>query len=732
MISYVPINKTLSLIIQEINPKQTVQVIKKPTSHIWVYDRSGSMGGNIKELCNQLIALSKKLPKNDYLTLGWFSSENGQYNWIIKGFRICDTSDYKMLEKLILENNYTIGCTCFSEILADTKVVIKDLSAFTDEFSFHFFTDGYPVVSNYQKEIAKIFEAIGNIKGKIKNASLVGYGSYYNKELMSQMATNLGAALIHSSQISEYTKSILNLISLTQNSQPKEKINPAVTNPISIFTIIENEIIPYSIEADKTIYVNPVKGSSSFIYYVTEEKPDKKHWTKIDPDEIHYADEKDNNAKAMYAASLILSQSTKTDMALDILGCIGDASIIDKLSNAFQIEEFGNAENIIKDSVFNIPLRFVTGRKANYVPPKNAFCVFNVLDILINDEEAAFFPYHPKFCYEKISLATKEKSEYATFKPDRTSKSFFNNLIWHESRLNLSIQTKITGSIDLQPRNGMTAQLIGLQPEYPCYVYRNYTFVKDGHTHIKQFYLTSSEPTYRIFKNFGIVIDDTFHLNRIYGLEISALPTINREIAESKTSGTDLCQSIIKEQKLKAKIKSLKYLHDIECPEEATPLRTFTDVIQKFIEDNGIDIKQGGLYSPPTTKEESKDFYMAKSFDIATAGIASLPTVKKVMEKIAANKARTPVELLLEEGITLWEANKKNILKKDDKEKWFNDNIRSLKNELKTLRHDIQLTKFAVILGHKWFKEFTSRENCEIVVDDIKCSFKLSEEKVPY
>jgi len=729
---YIPIQgDNLVLIEQEVKTKKVVTK-KGPVNHLWIYDRSGSMSWALPELTKQLIDLSKKLPKGDSLSLGWFSSEGGEFNWVFKGFRIVDNADYKMLEAAIKKNSHAIGCTCFSEILNDTDTVIKDLTVLSKTFSLHFFTDGYPVVSNYQKEVGAIFSAIKKIKGRIHTAMFVGYGHGYNKELMAQMAEKLGAMLIHSSMIPEYANSITRLVKLTENAEPKEEIDPLVSKPLSVFTITDQGIVIYTPDDDGKLYISPTKGNSTKVYYVSNEKPNKKSWDKLEATDINFGDNNDQISQAMYAAALVMTQQTKSDVALEILGKIGDKAVIDNLSNAFQVEEYGAVEQAINKAIQDVSLRFSSGRDTNYLPPPDAFCVFNVLNALVDDDDAAFFPYHEKFKYERIGVASAAKDDYAKFQADKKSKCPFNNLTWHESRLNLSVQTKVFGSIDLKDREGITARSVGLPATYPTFVYRNFSFVKDGHTHIKTFYITSSEETYKEFKNKGIVVDDTFKSDKIYGVDISKLPAINRKIADGKTSATDLCKAALQEHKLKAQIKALKYLKGQEVPAEPKDtMAGLTDAQTAFLKANGVSTDRDGSYNPPVTKEDPTDFYMAKYFDIALSGIATLPPVKNVQAKIASGKARTPSETLLEAGINAWNARKGSLRDEDAKAKWFEGTIKDLQNQMKTLRAMIQMSKFAVILGKKWFDEFSSRENCELTIDGVKCVFKLGEEKVP-
>lgn len=729
MPKYVQFDNNLVLLEQEVKAKKVIQK-KEPVNHIWVYDRSGSMYGLISELCEQLIELSKKVPKGDTLTLGWFSSE-GDFNWIFKGFRVVDNADYKPLEAAIKKNSHTVGLTCFSEILSDVSIVIEDLSVFSKSFSFNLFTDGYPVVNNYRKEVDSIFAAIKNIKGKITTAMLIGYGCYYNKELMAQMSEKLSAMLIHSSSIKEFSNHIVKLVNMSSSSQPKQEVEPLFQNSLAIFSVTDQGVVSLSLDDDK-LYVSPEKGKPVKIYYLSTEKPNKKSWDKIDMTTIDFASGQDSLSKGIYAAALIMSQQTKTDVAMEVIGKTGDKAIIDKLNNAFMVEEFGDTEEAIDKAVNDVSCRFASGRDSSYLPKADAFCVYDALNLLTEDEDSAFFPYHEKFKYEKIGVKSSEKEGYSEFIADPKSKCPFNTLIWNESRLNLSVQTSIKGTVQLREINGKTPAQMGFIENYPTFVFRNYTFVKDGHTHTKVFYLSSSEKTYKKFKNEGIVIDDDFKNTKVYAVDFGKLPAINRVLAGDNNSGVELCKNVLEMQRYKGEIKALKWLKNDVLGEKVAESETFSEEQAEFLKENCIDKK--GMYSPPTEKAEAVDFYMAKTFDIKLKGIASLPTVKKVIEKIASNKSRTPSESLIETGINLWEGVKLSGLVEDDvkKSEWFEDILEKKQKKLREIRSSVQKTKMAVILGRKWFKEFTSRDNCELVIDGVKCVFELGEEKVGY
>lgn len=719
-ISYLQFNDDLTLIRQEIKRK-TITKTKQAVNHIFIYDRSGSMSGTLHTLINQMVGLVKKIPMGDTISIGWFSSEGGEFDYIVKGFKVTDKCDYKDLESIIKKNNTTIGCTCFSEILQDSKSLITNLSSFSNLFSLAFFTDGYPCVSNTKKELDSIFKAIDDIKGNITSSMIIGYGYYYNKELLTQMAEQLNSILISSTEIKEYEGHITKLINLTQNMEPKEVIDPVTNNVLAIFTVTDSGVVANSISNDDKIYVTPEANKPTNIFYLTSDKPNKKSWDKIE--DINYGEGSDINAKAMYGASLILTQKAKNDVALTIMGKIGDVSIIDKLNSAFTIDEYSSVESLINDCISDVSKRFECGKDENYLPKPDAFCVFNVLDMLMNDPDANFFPYHEKFNYEKISIGTVTKSDYPKFNADKDVKCPFDSLTWNNTKLNLSVKSKIKGSIRLNAINGITPASVGLVEDYPTFVWRNYTFIKDGRSNIKTFYIDSSEATYKIFKNVGIVVDDTFNVNKRYGVNISKLPVINKVISDVNLSAEDMGRKAFRELELCGILKALKnYKKVLNNPFNIQSDQTVV------LEGNGIG--KDGSFSPPSEIVESTDKYYVKSFEIKVKGYSSLPSVKAVLDKISASKNRTASEMLVETGIQMYNSNKQHLLNESMETAWLDAKIGECNKELKELRTSIQKTKFAIILGKKWFKEFSSLNESTITIDNKNFNFVLSEEVV--
>ena len=721
--SYVKISDNLYVTEQSVKNDNVVEE-RSPVNHIWIYDRSGSMWGMLGELTEQLITLSRQIPMGDTLSIGWFSG-NGQNNFILKGFKISSESDYDVLENAIRKNNTTVGLTCFSEILEETSTVIEDLSVFSDTFSLHFFTDGYPNTDTS----TKIFNAIEKIDGKIGSAMLVGYGYYYHKELMTKMAEKLGAMLIHSSMIPEYSDSIVRLVELSGSASPKQQVTPPVDNPLAVFTITKQGIVVTSVKEDTGMVSIAPQGDRTSVFYVSTTAPEG----EAELDMEYIVDDSEDFAKGLYASALVLTQQMKTDVALEIMGAVGDKALVDDVTNAFTIDEYGAVESKLEEAMEDKSKRFVNGKDTNYLPPDDAFCVFDVLGKLMDDEDSTFYPYHDGFVYHKVSKPTATNDDYAKFIPEENAACAMDDLVWHKNRLNLSVRAIINGSINLRDKDGVTAGDVGLAENFPVFVYRNYTFIKDGIINVKKFYVSSSMETKKFFEEKGIVIDDgdDFDCDGIYGIDLSGLPAINRALANGNTSATNLCTSIKRDMEINGELKALKnYLKEEFDSASSFDSPLVTEKQKAFLEANGVDVDKGGVYSPKVDSVDSTDMYLAKKFDIKIKGLSSIPAVKKVADKIASGKNRTLSESVVEVGITKYEDYKNTESDEDMRKLWLNKQITKLKMEQKGLRQGIQKTKFAIILGKKWFDEFDSREDDTIVHDDWTFTFVLGEESV--
>lgn len=708
----------LFVVEQEVKKQSTKEVtVAKKLNHIFIYDRSGSMYGAIATLAKDLKNRLRTVPKGDTVTLGWFSSP-GEFRFPLKGLKITGEEDYKTLDKTIDANDTTLGSTCFSEILADTEQVVKDLSALGNNYALVFLTDGYPTVYPYETELKAIHKAIKAVAGKITSSLLVGYGNYYNKELLSDMAEKFGGSLIHNSDLKDFPAAFTSFLERSRDSEPRLEVElfarPGKDG--AVFSLAGEQVNVYEVENGSVSFA-PSKNTDR-LYVITDKAPKGGTEVKLDLMDEQFV-------KAAYAAAFILTQRTKTDLALDILGTLGDKALVDRVNNAFTNSEYGAAEQGLLDAIGKPPTRFSAGRDTKYLPKPDAFCLLDALDLLMNDEEAEFYPYHDDFSYNRIGAATKTKDGFPKFEANKDARVPLLNVKWNDTKLNLSVLAKINGTIELNPGY----KKVGLEKTFDTYVFRNYALVKDGFLNVQKLPVTLSKESYDKFLEEGVIDAEhnRHYKGRAYVLNLSRIPVINRKVAEGRTSAKELAKNALKESVHEANLKVLNFVRNEIEPKEVRGLGlNLTPEQEEFLKENGVS-KNG--FAPPTDKVEATDFYMAKEFSIAIKGLSSLPKVDDVRKKIAEKKTLTVSQQLIADGIALASKQPK-FTSQESALNWLDNAITNEKHLLGEVRSKIQQTKFSVILAKKWFDEFTSRENNKLVVDGNEVTISVSETRV--
>jgi hypothetical protein len=701
------------------------------TNHIWIYDRSGSMYGLIGKLTEDLVERAQQIPVGDTLTLGWFSGE-GCYNFILKGFKISgDGEDYELLKQAIRKNNTTLNTTCFSEILDNTAIVIQDLSIFSNRYALCFFTDGYPVVQNYQQEINDIFRTISAIQGKITASLLVGYGNYYNKTLMAQMTEALGGALIHSSDLPTFNITLSEFIKNVQDVSGKVRIKVNVNTGDILFGINGTDINIYSVDSEGYILFTPTKTrgkGKNYIYTLTSKRPEGViDLVKLTKASTGKDTKIESFIKGIYAAIYLLVQKTKTDEALELLSILGDKALIDVVSNAFTNEEYGAAERRIGEAVKSPAKRFINGWDPHYLPPIDAFCVLDALELLFEDNDAYLYPQHKAFNYKRIGVPSVSKEGYPIFEPESDVKCKFSNLVWNESRLNLSVLVNIPGAVKLKKdyrKKGFIKNI------FPTFVWRNYTLVKDGFLNVNCLPLSMSEKSFEIFQKQGLIDKQAIYKSsEIYEVHFDNIPIMNRATAEGRTSAKELFTKVYKELELKAELKTLKFLRNSIEPEKPQKITgafaSLTSEQLEYLANMGLTTKG---FHPEVEKVEATDFYFAKEFNIKMKGLSSLPKVDIVQAKLDTCKKLTISDELIAEALNTF--NSVKHVSDANKLSWLDIRIEDVQKCLAILRKDIQRTKFAIVLGKKWFDEFSNRENNSMELNGVVFSISLEEKKV--
>jgi hypothetical protein len=710
------------------------------SNHIFLADVSGSMHYSLYQLGEDIIERYSTLPVGDTVTFGWFSSP-GDYRFVIKGFRITgNVDDFKVFAATVRQNMRSRGTTCFSEILLELPEVIRDLKAFGPIFSLAFFTDGYPVVPNYASEIANIRKATGAVSGMLTSVLIVGYGNYYNKQLLVEMAEQFCGTLIHAKDLPQFNLQMGEFLTGVKDLEPCVEVDLENTDPLNglVFSVQERNVVLLDPHKGRVMFT-PYKAKENFLYTLSTTRPTEGNEVTMSDNEVTSGGRAEAIVKAVYAAALLMSQRCKVNTALDLLAKTGDVAAIDAINSAYTNDEYGRAEAILAASISGPAKRFAKGRQMNYLPDPNAFCMLDLIDLLKKDDAARVWPRHEAFNYNLIG-AQREKLE-GTLEFTHTSDNLqvpLDGLVWNQKMLNLSIRVQIPGTVALPAEK---AKSLGLAENYPTFIWRAYTLIKDGFLNLDTLPVSVSQETFQKLQHVGVIANtevwDAEFKNPVI-LDLTAIPVMNRAIGDGKDkSAVKLCKMSFREQELEAIQKVLnarvKELTEMApAPKSFLPLET-----EAWLEINGIT--RNGFSPKEGSTIKTGDFYMAKEFEIKIKGLSSWPKLSdvtaktaKIKEAIEKKAAKVPEytvsQLLIKAGMDIADKliDPSVVIEKAKVE----TQLTAVKEELFKLRRAMRETMFSIILGNHWFDELTSREESTLEIDDNTFTISLREVQV--
>ena len=314
------------------------------------------------------------------------------------------------------------------------------------------------------------------------------------------------------------------------------------------------------------------------------------------------------------------------------------------------------------------------------------------------------------------------KGDYPVFTASGDPVIPFNELVWNQTKLNLSVRAQIFGTVPLD-RN---CTKYNLTKNHRTSIFRNYTLVKDGFANVVILPISASKATIKALQDHNMVTKDPTNKD-VYLVDLTAVPVMNRAIADGRTSAEALCADVLTEKQIQGEIKALKEIKNRLEGDVSDVAPNVVKGTDEYLESFGI---KKGLYNPPVEKEDPTDYYFAKEFKIKVKGISSLPAVSKVEEKLENNKSLTDSEALVAAGLDAFHAS--GVVDQSDTVQlaWLGTKLDTLKKELNIVRRSIQETKFAILLGKQWFDEFDSRDDNTLTVKDKLFTIEVTEKQV--
>ncbi|CAG1000417.1 hypothetical protein ANRL4_03093 [Anaerolineae bacterium] len=705
--------------------KATEDAQPAPTTRhfMWVKDHSGSMHWARRQMAEAMVQHLSEIPDGSYLSLAWFSGA-GQYRWYVKGFKIGDDADRKKAAELIRHTEGSWCMTAYSEVIADMQQVIKDLSTLADSHSLVFLTDGYP--NDDRGGRAAIFEAIKDVADSLTDVTLVGFGDYYHRALMTEMAKAFGGTLVHADEVQRFGDALAETIKIRTTKRGK-----------TIVTLPPGVSLAFSVSPDgKVIVLDVNEGqvaapAGQNVYFPTAKKVETTPIT-VDAE------------SASYALALAQLRSGDTDASLKTLGDLGDVKVVQMLSTAITNAEFGAAEELIEKCVSDKQARFAAGRKPGCLPNPNAPDLMDALDWLIADPDAKFFPYHAEFKYKRIGRGTEVDGDFPKFEPKKDHGVALNTLTWNEKRLNLSVLAKIPGAVKLinKAPSGTQASEVGFADTFPCLIWRNYALVSNGFLNVKVLPARFSYDTFNQLRTAGCIDEACYDPNHVYPVHLDRVPVLSRGKAKKDVSALDYAMSAVQSELLGARLKVLNALRKELDPNDEQSAKTtpYSEEQRAVLEANGIDWNNGS-YNPPTKKTDPTDVLQQREFTAKIAGFSSLPTLDKLREKAVKvsawnGKGKEPKFTAAEEAmcpaLEQFTAETDGFTT-EQKLAWLTTEIMLAGDKKRTIDAALNLDKYAMLMTGQWFKGYQRGETkvgCVIDGKDFEVAFDTRQVEV--
>ena len=731
------------LVSQEVNSNVTVEVAKK-TNHIFVVDVSGSMSYELPKIRTQLKnKLSNIMKEGDTISIVWFSGSRDA--GILK-----EEIEVKSLKTLSDLNDAIdkwlrpVGLTAFLKPLELVKDLIVRIRKNRPDgvFSMIFLTDG----CNNDCPWNEVIKTLKGLESDIASSTFVEYGYYADTRALTQMASVLGGEKISCDGFDDFEPMFDAKISSSVYGGKKTvvDITDRYLYDFAFSVGKDGSVLLYNI-ADNKIMVG---GDVKEIYFFSANGVGG--GTIIDA--------------ALYAAIYVLSDKLLNDDAEKVFYALGDNHYYRMLANAFGKQKLNAFKAAIKDCVADASKRFPDGgRAAIQKVDDNAYCLMNLIEDLGNIEGCLFYAGHPEFSYNRIGrkkvavgstltdadkkrlseakdvdelnkitaelAETKVDAKFVNSNPDRGYP--MTDLVWNESRANLSIRIYIEGEVQL-PKNKFNVDKVA------SFQYKTFTIVKDGIVNVQKLPVSYTDELYNIVMNKGLNAD----IDNVAGtiiLDLTSLPLVNRGMVRA-VSAKGLAIQEWELIKLQGDKKVYDYYRKSLFPKTS---KSFVEMLGQEAADwlKEIGVTDFNGFAPKVTSAEATDFYMSVNLDTKIKGLSSLPKVEDVVAKLKSGAPLKVSEWVMSDAIKKYQAQLESdmftSLSEEQQKGVLKTYLETKSGILNKCRRkalqEIAQIKFALILSKKWFTEFKNFDENKLSLkldgQDLEFTFDLNEKE---
>jgi hypothetical protein len=726
--------------------------IETPVNHIAVIDCSGSMYGELPKIREQL---KKRLPKllkeKDTISLVWFSGR-GEFGALLEAEPVATLADLKEVNAAIDRWIKSIGLTGFKEPLEEVSKLIGRIGKKVEKgsvYSLFFMSDG----CDNQWSRVDILKAVEKAAGGLASATFVEYGYYADRPLLTAMAEKSGGSLIFAEDFDKYAPTFEAAMQRKLSGAPRVEVGiKGDTIGGFAFTMAQDELTTFAVEGGAV----HVPEDTTSVWYLTPKAVGQV--TDLVSNSNRAADPSSAGDKsgvdAAYAAVSLFSVRMQPNVVLPLLKALGDVKLIEQFGGCFGKQKYSEFMGAAKDAAFGKG-RFEKGWDPNKVPKDDAFTVLELLRVLSSDDENKLLLDDPNFKYSRVSRGRVDASEVLTEEDQNQIKSLteemgktkdpskvkdladkiaavtagkgpglkfaakgakdtgygISNLTFNEDRPNVSVLVRKEGTVDISSRISSAPAGSKLPTNFETFVFRNYTIIKDGLVNVEKLPVKLSAATLTKLASEAKEAIESVTQDMVV-LNLKVLPTINRKMVQAASAKAlfELEYELCKARAAQKVYNTYKKDHFPRKSEGFEVL--YGKDAAAWLKDQGFTDYSG--FGPKSVQAEAKDFYMGKELRVSLKGLASLPSLKEVKEKMAKNAKLTPSAALMKpyvdevEGFLASDIYKKAADQPKVFEAWLDGQQKAATKKVRGLLFDAAQIKFAIVVGQVWFTEFKS------------------------
>lgn len=729
------------------------QPVKK-VHHLFIIDCSGSMYYELPRIRTDLYnKISTIMKPDDSITIIWFSSR-GEYGVVVEDFKM-KSKTMEQLRNVIEKQLHPRGLTAFRDPLLESKKIISRVTASNKDMvhSLFFLTDGH----DNQSTERDILSAINDLKPTLVSAAIVEYGYYCNRKLLSEMSMEVGGVHVFAQDFQDYEPYLKKQFEQKVRSERK-KVNFDNVHGNIVFSRIGDDVLIYKVDENGDAFLDTEAGD---VFYLQERAAtDVKSENEFFKNAANGNIQSEELLKAAYAAMFAFSRKSDYKTISDILRVVGDAYFIKKKSNTFGTQKINELEAEFLQASNKIDSIFVEGYNPKLEPKEDAYCLMDMIDDLMAHDDNLWYPRHEAFTYKRIGRKTQlastktsqdEKDELKKMieegktsdaikklqelegqhvglkfiYKDETKGYPIHDLVWNNSRANLSVRVKFDGYVELpDAANGaLLSDFPKINKNFDTHIWRNYTIIKDGIINTYRLPVSLNKETFDRLQANGLLEGEKYEAGKTYVLDYSSLPVINQKMVK-ETSAEKLFRNQYALLKIQAKNTVFNHL------KKAYFDNVSLDFSALYGAEGAAWLKELGLtangYNPKVMQEPSTEETVVNTLSVKVDKM-TVPNTKKdfdaILAKIEKGMGLTPREKLLEGPIKEFQAFEKlsdgvsDTAKKTLIDTWLSERSKDIRKEKTRLMNDISRVQFTTIVGKSWFSDLDSRDEKEMIIE---------------